>query len=117
VRVREGKAKLISSETLAQVARAHSEDMARRRYLAVKSPEGREFDDLLREWKMGFSQASGNVGSTNERNDPIRPILDEWMSTRGSRKHILSRRYMKTGVGLAVDDEGNLYFTQIFVRP
>lgn len=116
-RVREGRTKLIASEVLSEAARSHSEDMARRHYLATTSPEGQEFDDLLHKWKMGYSEACGNVGTTNDLNDSIRPILDSWMKTRGSRKHILSRRFVTTGVGLAADDEGNLYFTQIFVRP
>jgi len=116
-RLREGKTGLMANEVLSDAARSHSEDMARRHYLATTSPEGQKFDDLLHRWKMGYSHACGNVGTTNNLDDPVPAILNSWMKTRGSRKHILSRRFVMTGVGLAADDEGNLYFTQVFVRP
>jgi len=116
-RMRQGRAPLVVTEALSEAARARSRDMAERHYFDTQSPEGEDLDGLLRSLKLGFSHAAGNIAKTTERENPVAPIVDEWMSKRGSRKHLLSRRFQKTGIGLDEDEEGVIYFTQVFVRP
>ena len=40
-----------------------------------------------------------------------------WMSSPGHRANILNADYRFTGIGIAVDEDGAVYFTQVFLTP
>ena len=39
-----------------------------------------------------------------------------WMNSPGHRANILSSSYNQIGVGVARDQNGNLYWTQLFIK-
>jgi uncharacterized protein YkwD len=100
---------------LDRVARAHSTDMAVRRYLSHESPEGENpVDRLTRGGITGFSLAGENAGQTN-RADPVREILEGWQRSPEHRTNLLAPAFNATGVGVARAADGTLYFTQLYV--
>ena len=49
--------------------------------------------------------------------DPFRTAVESWLKSRGHREHLLSPEFQETGIGVAIDDEGAIYFTQLFLAP
>ena len=101
---------------LDRVARAHSEDMARRGFFAHESPEGRDWVDRLRlAGVSGFGMAGENVGQTN-RADPNLEILEGWKQSPAHRENLVSRPMNATGVGIARAPDGRLFYTQLYLH-
>lgn len=100
---------------LDRTARAHSGDMAARRFLAHESPEGlNPVDRLERAGVDGFSLAGENVGMTS-RGDPNREILEGWLVSPVHRENLLAPAFNATGIGVARGPDGALYYTQVYV--
>jgi uncharacterized protein YkwD len=101
---------------LDRVARAHSEDMARRGFFAHESPEGHSWVDRLRQAGVtGFTLAGENVGQTN-RAEPNREILEGWKQSPAHRENLTSRPMNATGVGIARAPDGRLFYTQLYLH-
>lgn len=99
---------------LDEVARTHSRDMARRRYLSHTNPEGLNPIGRLQQGGVaGFAMAGENVGMTN-RADPNREILDGWLASPVHRKNLMAPAFNATGVGVATAADGTLYYTQLY---
>ena len=49
--------------------------------------------------------------------DRVQTAVESWMRSRRHREAMLTPDYTHTAVGVAVDDDGELYFTQIFLLP
>ncbi len=49
--------------------------------------------------------------------DPVAAIVDGWVNSPGHRANLLHPHMRRTGVGIALDDGGVLYFTQLFLQP
>ena len=100
---------------LDRVARAHSADMAARRYLSHDTPEGvNPVGRLTRGGVEGFSLAGENVGLTS-RGDPNAEIVDGWLLSPVHRENLLAPAYNTTGIGIARAADGTLYYTQVYV--
>jgi len=112
-------------EDLASVARAHSEDMARRGYFDHDTPEGLDPTDRLH--RAGFScRKPGRYGIAE--NIAIESSLDSvgeaaeeavvgWVGSPGHRRILMNGEYDRTGVGAALGTyQGRkaLYLTQVF---
>ena len=99
---------------LFDAARGHSEDMAEQNYFSHDSLDGRSFSDRITEAGYPWNACGENIAfgySTPQT------VMNAWMNSPGHRKNILSPRYSHTGVGVAVDDDGDYYFTQLFMFP
>jgi uncharacterized protein YkwD len=98
------------------VARAHSEDMARRGFFSHESPEGDDWvDRLAHAGVSGFTMAGENVGQTN-RAEPNREILEGWKQSPAHRENLMSRPMNATGVGIARAADGRLFYTQLYLH-
>ncbi len=116
-RRRRGIPELTYSKRLAEIARAHSRDMARRLYFAHQSPEGNEAADRLLSGGVGYRRVGENLASNRGAIDPVRTAVDSWMDSPEHRANIVEPGYRETGMGVAVDEEGSVIFTQLFLNP
>ena len=92
---------LKASPQLAQVARAHAEDMARRGYLAHESPEG--LNPLQRATAAGvsgFRLLAENIGSSTVSGDRVEAIVTEWMRSHDHRENVLNPAFNTAGVAV-----------------
>ncbi len=97
------------------VARAHSRDMARRRYLAHVNPEGQNpLDRIEAAGIAGFTLAAENAGQT-DRSDPNREILEGWIASPVHRRNLHAPPFNRTGIGIARAPDGTWYFTQLYI--
>jgi uncharacterized protein YkwD len=117
VRREHGLAELSTNETLVRIARGHSEDMARRQYFAHDTPEGVGSKDRAQRQGVSFRRLGENIHRSRGIADPVRAAVDSWMKSRAHRKTILTAEYTETGIGVAVDERGAVYFTQLFLHP
>jgi uncharacterized protein YkwD len=98
------------------VARAHSEDMARRGFFSHASPEGDTWVERLGHAGVaGFTMAGENVGQTSRR-DPNTEILEGWKASPAHRENLMSRPMNATGVGIARAADGRLFYTQLYLN-
>jgi uncharacterized protein YkwD len=106
---------LVRRDSLDTVARAHSADMAARRYLSHETPEGVNWvGRLARGGVEGFTMAGENVGLTS-RPSPNDEILQGWIRSPVHRENLVGRAYNATGLGIARAADGTLYYTQLYL--
>ena len=106
---------LVRMTDLDRVARAHSRDMAERRYLAHESPEGQNPVHRLDAGGIrGFRLAAENIGLTS-RSEPTREILEAWLASIEHRQNLHAPVFNATGIGVARRDDGSLVYTQLYV--
>lgn len=127
-RAAEGLETLDGSDVHAEVARSHSEDMARNGYVGHVDSEGTEFEDRV---EGGDCSTLGeNAGVTlyeapeeNERTGEIirntdedeiaRSLVDGWMGSPLHRDNILDE-YDSLSVGVYVSEGNAVFATQVF---
>jgi uncharacterized protein YkwD len=44
-------------------------------------------------------------------------LMTVWMNSTGHRNNLLSPVYTQTGIGIAVDSQGNYRWVQLFIKP
>ena len=102
---------------LSEVARAHSRDMMRRRFFDHTSPDGSTVENRVQARGVKYGRVGENVHRSQGMDDPVGTAVDAWLTSRGHRELMLSTKFDRTGIGVAVDAEGMFYFTQVFVGP
>jgi len=116
-RERAGLETLAWSEKIAEVARAHSSNMAEYNFFSHKGLDGTLVDDRARILRMGKWQAIGeNIAFLKGFEDPVATVVEKWLRSAGHRGNMLDPRWTETAIGLAVTPDGKYYFTQVFVR-
>jgi uncharacterized protein YkwD len=115
VRAQHGLRPLIPSETLIEVARAHSEDMLRRKYFDHVAPGGSRPADRVTAAGVHWLRVTENLAMNAGMDDPVEQAVRGWMDSRGHRGNILDPDVTHTGVGIAEDENGAYTFTQLFV--
>ncbi len=100
------------NETIADYCRTHSLNMA-----AGAVDFGHDgFDDRVDgiAETISYEYAAENVASNNY-SDPVTTAVDGWLNSPGHLANI-EGDYNLTGIGVAQDEDGVYYFTQIFIR-
>jgi uncharacterized protein YkwD len=119
-------------DTLGNLARAHSEDMAKRGYFKHITPEGES--PMKRVQAAGYTRCS-LVGENIHQNNLYDRVIEEkkkktyewnsqekialttlraWMDSADHRQSILDKKYTREGVGVAIAPDDKVYITQIF---
>lgn len=106
---------LVLSPFLSKLARAHSANMAKQMKMEHKLDDKTPFD-RLRDAGYKFAAASENIGMGDE-DATIEMIMEAWMASPAHRANILQTEFTEIGVGIARDQKGLIYYTQLFGRP
>jgi uncharacterized protein YkwD len=106
---------LTHAPDLSAIAREHSRDMIARHYFAHRSPEGADLRTRfarhgINRWRRIAENIAYNLGYS----DPVAAALEGWMRSHGHRQNILDPRLVESGIGVAVEPTGRVYFTQVF---
>ena len=103
------------------IARAHSADMANGSFITNAVLVGSyEYCAtwVHQSWIYDSYEAQGSVHIPRNWRTPEElalAVVDGWMnSTEGHREAILDPAFRKAGVGIAISDDGQIFFTQIF---
>ncbi len=114
-RRRYGLPAMAFDDGLASIARAHSEDMARRAYFDHRSPEGYEANHRVRAAGRAYRIVAENIYKVRGMEDPVREAVDGWAKSEGHRKNMLGTDFDRSGVGVAVTADGTVFFTQLLL--
>ena len=119
-------------DTLVNLARAHSEDMAKRGYFKHVNPEGET--PMKRLEQAGYNKCR-LVGENIYQNNLYSRVITEkkrttydwnsmetitsttlkvWMDSDSHRENILQNDYTLEGVGVAIASDDKVYITQVF---
>jgi len=105
---------LTLDERISQQARQHSQAMSAGQVsLGHEGFEQRA--ERIRE-SISFQSIAENVAFNQGVNDPVRQAVQGWIESAGHRQNI-EGNYTLTGVGVALNDRGEYFFTQLFVHP
>ena len=113
-RQQQGLAPLELDERISAIARHHSQAMASGEVpFSHDGVEGRyeAMGDLI-----SYRQVAENVAYNFGYSDPVEQAVSGWIDSPGHEQN-MSGDYSITGMGVAISDEGEYYFTQLFVRP
>jgi uncharacterized protein YkwD len=117
-RVRAGQPPLQFSPLLMSAARAHSIDMAERRYFGHDSPAGDTPADRVRMMGINYEELAESLYRDDSSNVEMLPnrVVKGWLASPSHRANMLSTRFRIAAVGIARSDDGNIYVTQDFIR-
>jgi uncharacterized YkwD family protein len=108
-----GRPALVENGEVSRIARIKSEDFIKNNYFSHNSPTYGTPFDMLRSFKIAYTAAAENIASGQRT---AAEVMNSWMNSSGHRANILSSTYNQIGVGVARNNKGNLYWTQIFIR-
>jgi uncharacterized protein YkwD len=117
-RVRAGQPPLQFSPLLMSAARAHSIDMAERRYFGHDSPAGDTPADRVRMMGINYEELAESLYRDDSSDVETLPnrVVKGWLASPSHRANMLSTRFRIAAVGIARSDDGNIYVTQDFIR-
>lgn len=116
-RTANGLSELLWNEDVAEIARLHSRNMAENNYFNHKglvdgfTVDGRANSLGVRNW-MAIGE---NIAFNRGFSKPAEHAVESWMRSNGHRTNILNNRWNQTGIGIATDDNGGYYITQVFM--
>ena len=110
-RSKHGLPPLRMNKWISQEAKKHSQDMANHRI-----PFGHQYFSKRIQRVFGkIKQCRGGAENVAYNYKDAKIVVQQWLTSPGHRRNI-EGRYDLTGIGLARDKQGKLYFTQMFVR-
>ena len=111
-RARYNLSPLVIDPELCRIARIKSQDMRDNQYFAHTSPTYGDVRQMLTRFGYSYAAASENIA----HHATIQKAQAAFLSSPGHRQNIMSTRHAKVGIGIAVDQKGYVYLTQIFAR-
>lgn len=123
-RITRGLSQLVLEPTLSEVARVHSVEMRDRRYFSHISPTPDRrtmLDRFLARFANPPAKLAENIAQRKESGwalseQSIRESHEELMKSPGHRANILDPEFTHVGIGIAIDDRGNYWITEMFMR-
>lgn len=105
-----------ANAALADIARAHSEDMAKRGFFSHVNPDGRDPQDRaqMAGWQGGVRE---NIAFSSNRGDGLSTTAAADNTLMNSPPHkatILNTGVSQVGIGIAYDSTGGIRATQLF---
>lgn len=103
-------------EQLVALARMHSASMAGGKYFSHKDQNGGFVDDRASRLGVNNWLAIGeNIAFMKGYPDPATMAVEKWMLSPSHKKNILNGNWRQSAIGVAVADDGAVYFTQVFI--
>lgn len=110
-RAKKGLGKLQDNRQIANAADKHSKDMASRRVGFGHSG----FDGRMDKVMKNMQGATGCAENVAYGAETAEAVVKMWLKSPGHKKNI-EGNYNYSGIGIAKDRSGTLYFTQIFIK-
>ena len=98
---------------LNKIAVIKAKDMAKDKKMSHTSKKFGATFNLIKKENIHFTKAAENIASGHKTPEFV---TERWLKSKGHRKNILERDYRFIGIGKASDNEGKLYWVQIFTN-
>jgi uncharacterized protein YkwD len=119
-RAKEKLPQLTPNPLLFKIARLHSANMAKKgemnHVLDGKTPPQRTLAGGYNYRRVAENIAMSEKYPKEER-PPLKEIMEGWMNSDIHRENILRSGMEDIGLGIARNDKGEIYFTQLFATP
>lgn len=112
-REKAGRTPLVENNKLSEIARTKSQDFINNNYFSHNSPIYGSPFDMLDSNGIKYTTAAENIASGQR--GPME-VMRYWMNSPGHQANILNSTINQIGVGVAKDNNGTLYWTQMFIR-
>ncbi|MCE0724483.1 MULTISPECIES: CAP domain-containing protein [Legionella] len=110
-RQKHGLSKLTMDKHMVIQARQHSQDMANHRM-----PFGhQDFGKRIAKLRSQIKNTGGAAENVAYNYKTAQIVVSQWVKSPGHRRNIVGN-YNLTGIGIARDKQGKLYYTQIFLQ-
>lgn len=104
------------NEEMAQVARLHSENMARGKFFSHTGLDGKTVGDRASALGIDHWRAIGeNINYNRGFQKPAESVCAQWMKSPAHRENLLDVRWNQSAIGAAIAADGTFYFTQVFI--
>ncbi|MBD0324795.1 MAG: CAP domain-containing protein [Pyrinomonadaceae bacterium] len=111
-----GERPLAWDAELMQMARRHSQNMARQNFFNHKGPDGQGLRERSRASGIsGFRALAENLAYNKGFDDVASCAVVGWMQSAGHRDNILNAEFTRSGIGIARAADGRVYITQVFI--
>ena len=97
---------------LSSIARVKSQDMRDNHYFAHESPTYGNASQMLRSFGYSYRGVGENIAHYSD----VEKAEAAFMSSQGHRHNLLGSQWEKVGVGVALDEYGFVYVTELFAR-
>ena len=102
---------LTMNNIASEEAKKHSSDMARH-----SIPFGHKgFNNRIKRLYKEIKQCQGGAENVAYNYKTAKIVVEQWLTSPGHRRNIVGN-YNLTGVGIARDKRGKIYYTQIFLH-
>jgi uncharacterized protein YkwD len=111
-----GLSELEWSESLAALARLHSDDMANVKFFSHRGSDGSMVDDRADRLGLGSWRSIGeNIAYMRGFDDPASLAVEKWLESPAHRKNLLGPNWKESAVGVAMTEDGTYYMTEVFL--
>ncbi len=112
-RAKAGVGPLEWDDTLAELGRAHCEDMVSRDFFSHDNPDGETPFDRMKKAGVSYRAAGENIAAGQYSPEAA---VEAWMSSPGHKQNILNAEFTSLGVGVVKGGEYGIYWAQEFAR-
>lgn len=105
------------SPVLNYLAREHARDMAAMQCLSHVGSDDLTVEGRVTRAGVDWQMVGENVARNRGYDAPEEKAVGDWMQSPGHRHNILNAAFTRTGLGVAVGEDGYFYYTQVFVQP
>jgi uncharacterized protein YkwD len=115
-RAKNGLSALEWNESVAAVARLHSEDMAHAKFFSHRGSDGSMVDERADRLGLGSWRSIGeNIAYMRGYDDPAELAVQKWLESTAHRKNLLGPNWKESAVGVAMTEDGTYYMTEVFL--
>ena len=116
-REKKGLNRLIWNESLARLARAFSEKMARDDFFDHIESDGADVVKRAKALRIKKWEKIGeNLFVCSGYDNYAAFAVQNWMKSKTHRQNILDKDFTATGIGLAAGSDEKIYMTQVFIE-
>jgi len=101
---------------LFKVARGHSANMAKQEKME-HILDGKNPGQRVLAAGYDYGKVAENIAVSEGAAAPLSMIVKGWMESEIHRNNLLDDKVSETGLGIAKNDKGEVYYTQVFARP
>ncbi len=115
-RLAKGLDRLRWNDKIAELARQHSENMAKHTFFSHIGLNGRLIDQRAIDFGINNWKAIGeNIAYNKGIETPADFAVERWMVSTTHRQNLLDERWTESGIGVGITEDGFYFFTQIFL--
>jgi len=116
-RAEKGLKPVIWDDSLAAVARVHSQNMAEFSFFSHRGLDNKLVSDRADSQKLGRWRAIGeNIAYNGGYADPVERAVEQWLNWSSHGHNMLDDSWKESAVGVALAADGAYYFTQVFLK-